>query len=1068
MFSQDARDRAIVAERQLRLVSILLATANEATAKANEATAAFCATNERLMAESRRLNSSNPPLLPLIDTLLPPPLLPPIDPVLPPIDMSLPSSSRVVVRSEACLFDVLLTRLRSSKPSKFMQNFAARVLAKNTKPGKNSGILRRVGGKAIEYNIVPEQRAIKSTRQPRARLAWIKKQVERVMTTIMSTPNWEDNMIVILKIIAKKSGFFVATKSEIAMTPEQSVAMRDHMKCPTNIIYRLKQALEAFSPVLKNALLPSNIRKHISSTEKECVIPSKVVDVDCSITKAGNKRGTCTFYFCERPGNLLEAMIRRMYLDNAYESSQSFSALIEMLVVTVGFDKSDADFIGTWRVCNRRKGNSALFVQSFACLEGPVAENYENEIKTIGNPEFPVKKMMQHLADDSLYTLVLSTSSSERVDKCSCFVFMPTPVFLPGTTRVLTVHLTIVTITESMVQWNSNNDDAIDTNMTEGNPDTLDETVAGLPPTVPVCFVEDSVDLVLVTSNEDQSIIVGLQFLLDGTVVASWRLDVKFKLGTTSVEDIVAKCHQLSGHVSNDNKQINILTGQGTCSVGFPMACCMVSKHNLGCPPEWIQRMTLRVAIQVACAEVANNLDPLVYRHRFAAAIEAASVTLDLPEYTNLLSDHVIELIGEFAGLPVSCDPPWREGELSFKKTHAMWARCSRSGRHKMTQEAHKRDNAKCGSSFYPSIYEVASKKQNGGVMHTPNGHINHYWVYVSNAIKAYMKDCLWQQRLSLISSLVVVKRKENMDKISACESTTDTKEIKRRLRAVRRQVKKAVDELEIEMLSIEEEAIIEELRVLATVSKLGDYNLVHAGLKDFEDVLKLMPTKKGKKDSKRPESDVQYVLWKTIESRAGGCLDLKMSGLDQTNKAGLTSLKNCRKVFEALLGMYPAEHEIHQWLKQKIVKWEPLANSIFDVGCFVKSQQKRSPIICDIKLFRLWCGWEDAFPGKKFNKFHGLFCTIRRFVHTYHMAGRVSEESGEAYNGTLKVIKGHLKSMPLKEQRIATTTAREQGNIKGSILEARLQIQEFIKGKERGSQRPKARTIEKAIYCGR
>ena len=197
-----------------------------------------------------------------------------------------------------------------------MQNFAARVLAKNTKPGKNLVIVRRVRGKPIKYNIVTEQRAIKSMRQPQARLAGIKKQVERVMTTIMSTPNWEDNMIVILKIIANKSGFFVATKSEIAMTPAQSVAMRDHMKGPTNVIYRLKQALEAFSPVLKNALLPSNIRKHISSTEKECVIPSKVVDEDCSITKAGNKRGTCTFYFCERPGNLLEATSCCLYLDN--------------------------------------------------------------------------------------------------------------------------------------------------------------------------------------------------------------------------------------------------------------------------------------------------------------------------------------------------------------------------------------------------------------------------------------------------------------------------------------------------------------------------------------------------------------------------------------------------------------------------------------------------------------------------------------------------------------------------------------------------------------------------------
>ena len=87
------------------------------------------------------------------------------------------------------------------------------------------------------------------------------------------------------------------------------------------------------------------------------------------------------------------------------------------------------------------------------------------------------------------------------------------------------------------------------------------------------------------TSNEDQSIIVGLQFSLEGAVVASWRLDVKFMLGTSHVNDLVTKCHQLSGHVSNDNKQVKILTGQGTCSVGFPMSCCMIAKQNLGQAP---------------------------------------------------------------------------------------------------------------------------------------------------------------------------------------------------------------------------------------------------------------------------------------------------------------------------------------------------------------------------------------------------------------------------------------------------------------------------------------------------
>ena len=63
------------------------------------------------------------------------------------------------------------------------------------------------------------------------------------MTTLMSNPDPEDNIITILRIIAKKSGLFVATKSEIAVTPAQSVAMRDHMKSSTNSRYCLKQVL---------------------------------------------------------------------------------------------------------------------------------------------------------------------------------------------------------------------------------------------------------------------------------------------------------------------------------------------------------------------------------------------------------------------------------------------------------------------------------------------------------------------------------------------------------------------------------------------------------------------------------------------------------------------------------------------------------------------------------------------------------------------------------------------------------------------------------------------------------
>ena len=99
-------------------------------------------------------------------------------------------------------------------------------------------------------------------------------------------------------------------------------------------------------------------------------------------------------------------------------------------------------------------------------------------------------------------------------------------------------------------------------------------------------------------------------------------------------------------------------------------------------------------------------------------------------------------------------------------------------------------------------------------------------------------------------------------------------------------------------MLDSKQEAANKELRELSETTVIDSYNLILAGLKELENVLKTRP----KKDSNRPESDLQFVLWKAIETRAGGRLDMKQSGLDQTNSAGLVSLENCARVFEALL----------------------------------------------------------------------------------------------------------------------------------------------------------------------
>ena len=376
---------------------------------------------------------------------------------------------------------------------------------------------------------------------------------------------------------------------------------------------------------------------------------------------------------------------------------------------------------------------------------------------------------------------------------------------------------------------------------------------------------------------------MGLQFIVDELVVAAWRLEVPLKLNTTLTSDILVKCNQISGHVSNDGKQINILTGQGSCSVGYPMPCCFVSKFNLGDAPEWLQRKFLRASISGASTAAAT-------KHN-----EGSTPGLSL---ASALPDNVVDLIASLAGFPVTLDAPRREGELCFINTHKLWATKTRGGRHRMSQKDHKRDNALVGSSFNPPIVAVPCVKQNGGIMHTPSGHTNHFWVSIGKAIMARMKGCAWQVRLASIESEVAAKINEVNIKIKLCESSVPSKDAKTRLGRVRRQLNKASEPQEKAALSAQEETILEELREISSRTMLGNYNLIFAGTKDFLELLKARP----KKNSKRPESDLQFVLWKAIESRAGGRLDMKQSGLDQTNVSGLASLKNARKVFEALL----------------------------------------------------------------------------------------------------------------------------------------------------------------------
>jgi len=84
----------------------------------------------------------------------------------------------------------------------------------------------------------------------------------------------------------------------------------------------------------------------------------------------------------------------------------------------------------------------------------------------------------------------------------------------------------------------------------------------------------------------------------------------------------------------------------------------------------------------------------------------------------------------------------------------------------------------------------------------------------------------------------------------------------------------------EAKRLGVNEEAAKDALREQTALTEIGDYNLILQCLKEFQDDLKA----KNALDGKRPLSSLEFVLWKAVESRAGGKLDTKNIGKDQTN----------------------------------------------------------------------------------------------------------------------------------------------------------------------------------------
>jgi len=284
-----------------------------------------------------------------------------------------------------------------------------------------------------------------------------------------------------------------------------------------------------------------------------------------------------------------------------------------------------------------------------------------------------------------------------------------------------------------------------------------------------------------------------------------------------------------------------------------------------------------------------------------------------------------VEIISQFMGKPVYPDPPTREGAFSFQSTYEKWKQLTVNGKYTLNKDERSKANEQAGSSFNEPIFSFPCKKQNCGIMHDPVGHITHFMNKIAAQICEKMKGCDWQLRMNTIddegkAKIVEVKTaKKSSAYLGPCDAID--KQI-RKLRKGRKEcLTRALSERNVELssqlreqarlLAIEEERATDAKKEQMSVTEVGDYNLIIGGLNEFQEVLNSRKTLQGK----RPQSALEYAFWKSVEARAGGKLDTKNSGKEQTNRKGMNCMKNFTKIADALLGMYPPHHEVHQWL---------------------------------------------------------------------------------------------------------------------------------------------------------
>ena len=119
-----------------------------------------------------------------------------------------------------------------------------------------------------------------------------------------------------------------------------------------NKMLKLKQALEGLSPIIKNLLFPPAMKDRLIEIDREGNIPSVAKKMLLVTKREGIKKDYRMVWRLQNPGHMIERLVILSIKDGSFRDSQTFSTLIDQMVVVWGCDKSSNDTGLAARIAN--------------------------------------------------------------------------------------------------------------------------------------------------------------------------------------------------------------------------------------------------------------------------------------------------------------------------------------------------------------------------------------------------------------------------------------------------------------------------------------------------------------------------------------------------------------------------------------------------------------------------------------------------------------------------------------------------------------------------------------------